>query len=87
MWKNGTAAHRPFHTYIIIYTYVTPLCMSVYLYIHMHGRDPRRHTYSRWVGGFPLLLEPCDIIAFDLQINRESVHLLGGDGRCDGRAH
>ncbi len=39
------------------------------------------------LGGFPLLLEPCDIIAFDLQINRESVHLLGGDGRCDGRAH
>lgn len=36
---------------------------------------------------FPMLLELCDIIAFDLQINRESVHLLGGDGRCDGRAH
>lgn len=40
-----------------------------------------------WWWGVPLLLEPCDIIAFDLQINRESVHLLGGDGRCDGRAH
>jgi len=38
-------------------------------------------------GGGSLLLEPCDIIAFDLQINRESVHLLGGDGRCDGRPH
>lgn len=47
------------------------------------------HIHGKGVGGegFPLLLEPCDIIAFDLQINRESVHLLGGDGRCDGRAH
>lgn len=54
----------------------------------MHGRDPKApHIFTWGGGGFPLLLEPCDIIAFDLQINRESVHLLGGDGRCDGRAH
>lgn len=87
MRKNGAATRRPFDTYIIIYTYVTPLCVSVCLYKHMH--DPRRHTHSRACVcvRFPLLLEPCDIIAFDLQINRESVHLLGGDGRCDGRAH
>lgn len=45
------------------------------------------HTLVHVFVRFPLLLEPCDIIAFDLQINRESVHLLGEDGRCDGRAH
>lgn len=52
----------------------------------MHGQDPRRREDGGGEG-FPLLLEPCDIIAFDLQINRESVHLLAGDGRCDGRPH
>lgn len=49
--------------------------------LHIYGRDPRR-TRSRG-RGLPLLLETCDTIAFDLQINRESVHL-GEDGRCDG---
>lgn len=54
---------------------------------HIHIGGGRGGAGWGGLGGFPLLLEPCDIIAFDLQINRESVHLLGGDGRCDGRPH
>lgn len=66
---------------VSIYIYI-----YIHIYINMHGA--RLCVCVLFVcEGVPLLLEPCDIIAFDLQINRESVHLLGGDGRCDGRAH
>lgn len=81
--RGNPSAIRYIYYHLHIRDTFVHVCISIY--IHMHEHDPRRHTYSR--GGLPLLLEPCDIIAFDLQINRESVHLLGGDGRCDGRAH
>lgn len=73
---------------------------SIYYHLHIHDTFVRDHTticmeaiqgatysHEEGGGGTSLLLETCDTIAFDLQINRESVHLLGEDGRCDGRAH
>lgn len=71
---------------------------SLAIHNHLLVRDTRMYKRTRGLRyeaprvftqetASSLLLETCDLIAFDLQINRESVHLLGEDGRCDGRAH
>ena len=49
-WRGNSSPIR--YIYYHLHVYVTPLCVSVRLYIHMHGHDPRRHTYSHDGGGF-----------------------------------
>lgn len=82
-WQRNSLPIRCIYYHLHIRDTFVRACLYVCIYEWAGSKVP--HTFlCVW---FPLLLEPCDIIAFDLQINRESVHLLGGDGRCDGRAH